>query len=207
MREAWQHLPIHGLLLRAAMALAAALAGSVPATAEIVSKTEITYFAVTGKTPAEIYRNILDRGPTVGKDRALAAIGTTATQDGGVEQQGSLCRLTDYVISLDFTITRPKIENEAVLPPADRALWQRMNDFILVHENEHKDVWLACAADIEKTIMALTAPNCDELISKGQAVWAEKLAACDRTQRKWDKDQASELMRQPFMRRALEEAK
>ena len=68
-------------------------------------------------------------------ERALASIGTLATQDGGLKQENGACRATDYVISLEFKILRPRIVNEQVLPVKERALWQQMNRFIAAHED------------------------------------------------------------------------
>lgn len=181
-----------------------ALASCSGARAEIVSRTEISYFTVGGSTPAEIYRNILDSGPRVGGARALASIGTRATQDGALKESGGACRLKDYVITLEFAIKRPRIANEQVLPRAERALWEQMNGFIAEHEDQHKQVWQSCAEDLDRSIAALSAPTCGELGEKAEAMWQEMLASCDATQRSFDAEQSLALMRQPFMRHALE---
>lgn len=177
------------------------------AEAEIVSRSEISYFTVGGRTPAEIYRNILDQGPRVDGARAIASIATRASQDAGFAESGGACRLKDYVITLDFTIQRPRIANEQVLPQAERAMWQRMNDFIATHEDQHKQVWQGCAANLDQRIASLSAPTCRELGAQAEALWQEMLATCDATQRSFDAEQSLALMRQPFMRRALDAAK
>lgn len=177
-----------------------------PVRAEIVSHAKVSYFTVEGSTPAEIYRNILDRGPLVNGSRALASITTQTTQDGDLDEQGGICRVTNYVITLDFTIQRPRIANEQVLPPADHALWQQMNTFIETHENQHKSVWSACAADLDAHIETLQAPTCEELGKNAEALWEDMLASCDKTQRHYDEEQSRALMKQPFMQRALQAA-
>lgn len=174
--------------------------------AEVISSTAISYFTVGGKTPPEIYRNILDRGPRVGGARALASIGTHATQDGTPKKSGGVCRLTRYVITLDFAIQRPRIANEQVLPQAERDLWQRMSIFIEAHESQHKQVWQSCAEDLDHRIADLSAPTCRALVRKAEGLWQEMLASCDARQRAFDDDQSLALMRQPFMRRALDAA-
>lgn len=173
-----------------------------PAEARVLSETEIIYFDVGGVTPAQIYRDILDRGPRIGGKEALASIGTRAIQDAGLAESGGSCGLTDYTIRLNFVIRRPRIAHEDVLPPGDRMLWQQMNEFIGIHENQHKDVWLACASEHDSRMSLLRAPTCDELLVKAEVMWQQMLANCDRKQRSYDADQANELMRQPFMQRA-----
>lgn len=193
------------ILWRIAPALLA-FAFSAPALAEIVSSTDVSYFTVDGNTLAEIYRDILDRGPRVSGERALASIGTLATQDGGLTEENGSCRVTGYVISLTFKIRRPRIANEKVLPGEERAMWKQMNGFIAAHEDEHKAVWLACARDLDQKITALSAPTCAELLMAGEALWQQMLSACDAKQRSFDAQQSRTLMQQPFMLRALKAA-
>lgn len=173
-----------------------------PVNAEVVSHVDVAYFTVSGNTPAEIYRNMLDQGPLVNGARALASIGTRATQDGGVDEQGGMCRITNYVITLDFLIRRPRIANEQALPPEDRAMWQQMNEFIIAHEDQHKSVWMSCATDLDARITALKRPDCGELIREGEAMWESMLVSCDKIQLKFDDEQGRALMEQPFMLRA-----
>jgi len=184
-----------------------AFAFCAPAQAKIVSSTDVSYFTVDGSTPAEIYHNILDRGPRVSGERALASISTLATQDGGLTEANGTCKVTDYVINLDFKIQRPRIANEQVLPDNERAMWQELNGFIATHEDQHKAVWLGCARELEQKIDALRAPSCGEVITAGEALWQEMLSACDKTQRSFDAEQSRTLMKQPFMLRALKVAK
>ena len=191
------------------MRLAAALgvlAMSASSHADVVSHVDVSYFAVEGSNLPEIYRSTLARGPRVNGAQALASIGTRATQDGDLEQQGGSCRVTDYVISLEFVIQRPRIASEQVLSPDDRALWQQMNEFIVAHENQHKEVWAACAGGLDASMAALRAPTCNELGDKAEALWQDMLASCDKTQRAFDAAQSRVLMQQPFMRRALNDA-
>jgi predicted secreted Zn-dependent protease len=190
------------------MAATAALLLStlLPARGEVVSSTEVSYFDVVGSTPAEIYRNILDRGPRIGGNKALASIGTRTVQDGRIAQIGDSCVLKDYTITLQFVIRRPRIANEDVLSDADRALWRDMNAFIQTHENEHKDVWSACAVELDNRMSALKLPSCDELAETADGLWRKMLADCDARQRSYDIEQARQLMRQPFMQRAREGA-
>ena len=178
------------------------LGAHIPAHGEVVSSTEVVYFDVVGSTPAEIYRNILDRGPRIGGNKALASIGTRTVQDGRIAQTGSICVLKDYTITLQFVIKRPRIANEEVLSDADRALWRDMNAFIQTHENQHKDVWSACAAELETKMSALKPPSCDELAETADRLWRKMLADCDEKQRSFDAEQSRQLMRQPFMQRA-----
>lgn len=189
-----------------AMAAVLLLGAHIPARGEVVSSTEVTYFDVVGSTPAKIYRNILDRGPRIGGNKARASIGTHTVQDGRIVEIGDSCVLKDYTITLQFVIRRPRITNEEVLSGADRALWRDMNAFIQTHENQHKEVWSACATKLDKKMSALRLPSCDELAQTADGLWRKMLADGDARQRAYDVEQTRELMLQPFMRRAREGA-
>ncbi len=178
------------------------LGAHIPARGDVVSSTKVIYFDVVGSTPAEIYRNILDRGPRIGGSTALASIGTRTVQDGRIELTGDSCVLKDYTITLQFVIRRPRIANEEVLSDADRALWRDMNAFIQNHENQHKDVWSACAVKLDDKMSALKPPSCDALTQTADGLWRRMLADCDEKQRSFDAEQSRQLMLQPFMQRA-----
>jgi len=175
--------------------------------AATVSNTSISYFMVSGTTPAEIYRSIVRKGPRVDGDKAIASAKATATQDGRLMQSGGVCRVTDYRVKLNFTITRPRIRNEKVLPASDRALWKQFTGFVEAHENEHKQVWLSCAAELERKVKAISAPDCEKTAARANALWKKMLANCDARQKSFDAAQAEELLRQPFIQRALSGAR
>lgn len=178
-----------------------------PAQGAIVTNVSYSYFNVSGNTPAEIYRAILSRGPQVSGSKALASIATTATQGGRMEKTGGSCRAVGYTIKLNIVIKRPRIANEQALPPADLQLWRQFSGFIKAHEEQHKDVWLSCAADLERKVKAVSAPSCAEASAKVKSLWKQMLARCDKTHRSYDAAQSRALMKQPFMQQAVRVAK
>ena len=170
--------------------------------AKVVSNTQISYYTADGTTPGAIFRALLKGGPRVGGAQAIASISTRAVQDGGLNESNGGCVIADYAIKLSFLIKRPRIANLGVLSAADRAKWNQLNGFIIAHENQHKQIWLTCAADLDRRIRATTAPSCKQLAGKGQAMWKKMLADCDRKQRSFDGVQARQLEALPFMKRA-----
>lgn len=188
--------PQHALSFLLALGLCA------PVHAAVVTKTQISYYSVGGNTPGAIFRAILSRGPRVSGSQAIASISTRAAQDAGLDDSGGTCRLKGYAVSLNFLITRPRISNPGVLSGQDRASWKQMNAFIIAHENQHKQTWMACAAQLDQRLSALTAPTCGQLSRKAETMWQQMLASCDRKQRAFDDIQARQLESLPFMRRA-----
>lgn len=186
---------------------AAALAFSVlcvcgQAGAKVITDTQFSYYTADGTTPGAIFRALLKRGPRVGGAQAIASISTRAVQDGGLNENNGGCVVADYAIKLSFLIKRPRIANLGVLSADDRANWNQMNGFIIAHENQHKQIWLACAADLDRRIRSAKATSCRQLAGKAQAMWQRMLADCDRKQRSFDGVQARQLEALPFMKRA-----
>jgi len=171
--------------------LAGLLAGATQA--KVVSTTRISYYTVGGSTPGEIFRNILGRGPQIGGADAIASISTRAIQDGGLKDGGGSCRLTDYSVGLTFLITRPRLANPRVLAAGDRAKWNQLNSFIIAHENQHKQNWLACAAALDRHVTTMSASSCGQLSAKGGFMWKQMLVACDKRQRAFDSVQSWQL--------------
>lgn len=188
------------LRLIALAVLAACFAA--PAQGAVVSNTQISYYTVGGTTPGAIFRAILNRGPRVSGARAIASIATRAAQDAGLDDSGGACRLKGYTITLDFLITRPRIANPGVLTAQDRASWAQMNRFIIAHENQHKQTWLGCAAELDRRMGTLTTPSCGQLSVQGESLWQQMVASCGRKQRAFDAAQARQLEALPFMQRA-----
>lgn len=185
--------------------IAATLAGSLAAAAgaATVPNIKYSYYTVSGRTPAEIYRAILKRGPTVEGNKALASTSAVAEQDGDLTESPSSCLISDYRLKLSFTVRLPRIQNEAVLPPADRQLWRQFSAFLKQHELRHTQLWLSCAADLERQVTGLKARTCKEASRRAAATWKKSLARCDRLQEAFDAEQRTELLNQPFMRKVM----
>ena len=187
--------------LRRAMTAMMTLMLCAPAQATVISTTSYGYFTVNGSTPAQIYRSLLNHGPQVNHRQSIASNAMSAIQDGRLKRSNGACKVQGYTIKLRFVTTRPQITNERVLPPADLRLWRQFYSFIKQHEDEHKQVWLNCAAALERRINAISAPSCGQTAARANAMWKQMLATCDREQNSFDSSQSAELEHQPFMRR------
>lgn len=187
--------------LRRAFAAATVLLLCAPAQAAVISTTSYDYFRVNGSTPAQIFRAMLAYGPRVNHRQSLASNAVQAVQDGGLKQSNGACHVQGYTIRLKFVTTRPQIASERTLAPADLRLWRQFASFVKQHEDEHRQVWINCAASLERKIEALSAPTCGETAAKANALWKQMLASCDREQHSFDSSQSAELEQQPFMRR------
>jgi len=173
------------------------------AAAATVHSINYSYYPVTGRTPAEVYRSILRRGPTVNGDKAIASTTAQGVQNYSLAQQPTSCRVNDQRLDFRFDIQLPRPIYVSALTPRDRALWQNFSVFLRAHELQHTKLWLGCAADLERKVLAINARSCDDAKSQAEALWRKMRASCDKLQANFDREQRGELLAQPFMQRVL----
>ena len=132
----------------------------------------------------------------------MASTAATTKQDGKLVQ-GQTCQIVGYGLRLDFVIRLPKIRNEAVLSKSERRLWRQFSSFLKSHEEHHTELWLACAADLDRKVKALNVKSCKTASRKVDQLWKRMLATCGKTQTAFDAAERQTLMKQPFMRAAV----
>lgn len=170
---------------------------------ETVQTTQYSSYAVNGRTPADIYRAILKVGPIVDGGRAIAATTAQAVQSNTMQQGPSYCAVTQFRLSFRFNVLLPRLANTSGLSPQDRYLWQQFSAFLKAHELQHTRLWLRCGMELERRVMALRAPSCDELQRQADTTWKRMKPGCDKQQSNFDVEQRGELMSQPFMQRVV----
>lgn len=181
-------------------AVAVSLCGG--ASAGTSHSTSYSYYPVNGRTPADIYRAILSRGPEVNGAKALASTSATTRQNGRLVQ-GPTCQVVDYGLDLNFVIRLPRLRNEAVLPRAERRLWRQFSAFLRAHEEHHRELWLGCAAEMDRKVRALKVKSCKQASKRVNELWQRMLTSCGKKQTAFDEDERKTLMQQPFMRAAV----
>jgi predicted secreted Zn-dependent protease len=189
----------------ATFAAIAATCWSGLAVAKPTQTTKYSYYAIGGDSAAEIYESMMRKGPKVNGAKAYAATSATTTQDGKL-LQGTSCKLQDYRLKLDFVIKLPKIRNEKALPAADRKRWQQFSNFLKAHEETHREIWLGCAADLERQVKAIKAKTCSEADRKATLLWDRIRASCNKKHQAFDAAEQKRLMAHPFVKMVYKRA-
>lgn len=164
--------------------------------------TKYTYYAISGNTPGAIYTTLVKRGPRVGGVKAYAATTAVSSQSGQLVQ-GKYCSLEGYRFKIDFTIKLPKLKNEAALSGATRTDWKKFSSFLKTHEETHRTIWLACAAELETKVHGIKAKSCSDLNKKTTRLWEQMRASCAKKQDAFDVAEQARLLRHPFVRLVL----
>lgn len=167
-----------------------------------VQATKYTYYTIYGDTPAEIYSTLVKRGPRVGGVKAYAATTAVSSQSGQL-LQGNSCSLENYKFKIDFTIKLPKLKNEAALKGATKTDWNKFSSFLKIHEETHRSIWLACAAELEAKVHAISAKSCTDLNAKTTMLWEQMRTSCAKKQDAFDVAEQARLLRHPFVKLVL----
>ena len=170
-----------------------------------VQATKYTYYTIYGDSPAEIYSTLVKRGPRVGGVKAYAATTAVSSQSGQLTQ-GKSCTLEDYKFKIDFTIKLPKLKNEAALTGATKTDWKKFSSFLKIHEETHRSIWLACAAELEEKVHAISATSCAGLNEKTTRLWEQMRTSCAKKQDAFDVAEQARLLRHPFVKLVLSQS-
>ena len=167
------------LPLLAAVLVSAAM----PAAAEVVERVET--YAISGRTPIELYRSIGENGPKSGVGQAIAHTTFKLTWRRDYRPQGTSCTLASAIPRLVVTYTLPKPAQK--LPPETKKRWDVFIDGIRRHEAVHGVHMKEMVAEIEANTIGVTAendPGCKKIRQDIQA----PLAAASQRQRQRSKE-------------------
>lgn len=178
--------------------------GSV-AWAKPAQTTKYAYYTISGDSAVEIYNAMIRKGPKVNGAKAYAATSATTTQDGKL-LQGSSCRIEDYRLKLEFVIKLPKIRNEKVLSAPERKRWHQFSGFLKTHEETHRQIWMDCAADLERQVKQIRARSCSDADRKATQLWDKIRNACNRKHVAFDAAEQKRLLSHPFVKMVYKRA-
>lgn len=144
------------LLFAFATAGSSLIIGMGTADAEVRSNVRYSGYAVRGINPADIWSDIVRRGPHQ-RERGLYAQAEAQVRfDWNANYASSRegCRVQAAVVSVDVNIVLPSWVDEGRASPALRTAWSRYIAEVRRHEERHKDIAVAAAREMERAIRA-----------------------------------------------------
>ena len=128
------------------------------ARAEWQAVEKVEPYAITGKSGAELYASIGDKGPKVGgMVRAIAHTNFKLTWTRKYEKQGDACTLVSARPKLTITYTLPKPTEQ--LPDEAQKHWDAFIAGVRSHEVVHGDMIKDMVRAIEAATVGLSVPN------------------------------------------------
>ncbi|OWV90205.1 peptidase [Rhizobium sp. R635] len=145
--------------------LAAFFASAPVASAEWQAVEEVRPYSISGKTGAELYESIGERGPKAGvTGRVIAHTTFKLTWTRKYETQGNACVITTNRPKLIITYTLPKPAGD--LPAAVKGSWEAFVSGVAAHERVHGDTIKDMVREIEAMSIGLTVaddPDCKKI--------------------------------------------
>jgi predicted secreted Zn-dependent protease len=144
----------------------------------------------------------MKRGPHVNGDQAYASTTATQTLDGRFVRTSN-CRLHDINLSFQFTIRLPKLSSTKGLSKTTTERWQAFSQFLRKHEETHRSIWLACAADFEKRALSVKAATCEAADAEIARLADEARVACNKKHDAFDAAEQKRVAKHPFVKLVL----
>lgn len=154
--------------------------------AEWQAVEKIQPYAIAGKSGAELYASIGERGPKAGGlGRAIAQTNFKLTWTRKYEVQGDACVLVSARPKLIITYTLPKPADQ--LPPYTKKKWETFSAGVHKHELVHGDHIKDMVKKIEAATVGLTVPA-DPGCRKIKTEMTTRLGALSQAQRQQSRD-------------------
>lgn len=179
--------------------LAAGFLAVHPAQARPVTKTRYTYYPISGKTAASLYRQMVTRGPHVSGSRAFAATRALQNYQRSYVDQRGRCRVKNFKMKISFTISLPRLSTRSGMSARTLKTWRRFSVFVKRHELKHRSIWLACARSIERRVRSVRATSCPLAEEKVTAIIRQEQRRCDRDHDLFDAADQRRLARHPLV--------
>ncbi|MER8445291.1 DUF922 domain-containing Zn-dependent protease [Mesorhizobium sp. M1066] len=161
--------------VRLCLSFAALLASPLIAHAEWKPVEKIEPYAISGRSGAELYRSIGEKGPKLGIARAIAYTNFKLTWGlRDYRPRGKDCVLTAGRPKLIVTYTLP--EPSGSLPPAVQKNWETFIAGVAAHEKVHGASMVQMVHDIQAATNGLTVVD-DPKCSKTRAEVVRRLDA------------------------------
>jgi predicted secreted Zn-dependent protease len=178
-----------GIGVRAGIRLGAAAAGftllATVAHADWKAVEKVENYAISGKSGPELYASIGEKGPIVGKGRAIAHTNFTLTWSRKYETQGDACVLVSARPKLTITYTLPKPSRQ--LPANIARNWEIFIAGMHAHERVHGDTIKDMVRQIEAETVGLTIAG-DPACRKIKSEMTRRLSALSLAQRQKSRD-------------------
>ncbi|MFD1198849.1 DUF922 domain-containing Zn-dependent protease [Brucella gallinifaecis] len=121
-------------------------------------------YTISGRTGAELYQSIGQKGPRIGIGRVIAHTSYVLTWDRKFNHTNNACTIVSAKPKLKITYTLPKPSQK--LSPPVKEKWERFYDGIYKHELVHGDTAKEMTREIVRTTVGLSIlndPKCQKM--------------------------------------------
>ncbi|MGO4451726.1 DUF922 domain-containing Zn-dependent protease [Phyllobacterium sp. TAF24] len=176
------------ILRMAAFAFVCLFAAQSASAAVVLRKYE--YFTLSGKTAADLDRELSHRGPQIHKTGQRHP-GATQMRFNTKVKYGSdakSCRVVEADITIHARVHLPRWKQRASAKPDLALIWDTLSADIKRHEESHIIIARTAAFDMERAFKALPwRSNCDEMKNDAAALMTKLMQQQDAAQVQFDR--------------------
>jgi predicted secreted Zn-dependent protease len=163
------------------------------AAAETVFNKSVTYFAVGGRTAAELDAALSSQGPQM-RDTGTRHPGATRIRFGGTisyVRRGTVCAVGSARVTLNTKLILPRWKNRNSASRDLGLVWDTLSSDIRRHEERHAEIARYHARDMEKTFLALAPEaDCERMQARVARASQDAITAHDKDQADFDRREA-----------------
>ncbi|MCY0095433.1 DUF922 domain-containing Zn-dependent protease [Hoeflea ulvae] len=163
----------------------------------VISKT-YSYFNISGRTGAELERELTLRGPML-EQTGTRHPGATRIKLGGsvkYEKLDGRCRVIGTEVKLETHLTLPRWKNRASADKDTRLIWDTLSSDIKRHEERHAEIARQHARKMEKALEALRPQKtCEKMKARVDATTKSIIEKHAADQARFDRVEAASFER------------
>lgn len=160
------------------------------ATAAPTVNIETEYYSVEGDTAAEIRRSLNRNSPIRYNGKNFDGLTNWYVKwRFWWEKSENSCQIDRVTTTVDIKYTMPRLENADSIDPSLQNKWNSYITALQNHEDEHKNIAVETAEEIEKAIANIeAADNCEELEDKANSLGHSIIEEYKEVQKQYDRD-------------------
>jgi predicted secreted Zn-dependent protease len=170
-------------------------------------QSNIAHYPVTGANAVEIYNNIKKSSPRVARNATFAFTMIATKTDKKTASKEGTCRYTAFKTSAIYVFNVPKHQNPSNIRKGTRAKWSDFTNYLLRHEEGHRDIWRECFKAYDADAMTLRAKTCEALDKAREKAFTAIKRECLGRDEAYDAIFRKDVLRHPFVAEALKREK
>ena len=175
--------------------------------ARAAEQSQNVYYPVKGKSAADIYTNIRTSSPRIERGATFAFTRIATKTDSKVAKSAGECRYSRFKTSALYMFNLPQHTAPSQLSGALRKKWQNFVNYLLVHEQGHREMWRQCFLDYDAAALDLRAADCAALDAEREKLFTSIKKRCVAQDEAFDVIFRKEVRQEPFVKEATSRKK
>lgn len=185
-----------------ATAAAAILALSEPSFAGTDSR--ITYYPVSGASAKAVYESIREGSPKIAPNAIFAFTAIATKTSSKLNKAGGRCAYASFKTAGFYVYYLPLHHAPSSMPDQLQAKWGNFVEYLLTHEQGHRDIWQGCLAEYDQQTLQLSASTCEDLDRKRESTFNSIKQGCVGQDEAYDVEFRKDVRKHPFVAEALQ---